>query len=403
MSNQAKALQSALYYLCNQQPFYGALLQELVIKYTPGVPTAGISFNKDMDQFEIYLNPEFFCNLTTEQRVAVMHHEILHFTNKHLFRLPFLTAKEEDRQLYNMAGDMSINQYIPNLPEGCIDVKDWKQEKPGKTAKDKPTEEPFPTFQSMETYYELLKNNKKANQKNFEGYKEFDSHDWEQLDEETKKKMLEEAKKVLKRTIEKTSQTHSSVPDSIKDLLQEIETLTSSLNYKQILKQVLKRTVSATDRESTWKRPNKRYGIASPGTKIGMLPKLNFYIDTSGSISHSELNGFLDIMSNFLKVGSRECTLVLWHTAIYYKKKYKLKSQLEQDQVESGGTAINCVLSDIKKSNPNLSIILTDGYYDSSNIKPTSEVLFIISKGGSQNHPLKHIGKTILLEGITDV
>lgn len=402
MSREAQALQSSLYYLCIQQPFFGALLQEIVIKYTPRVPTAGISFNKNLDQFEIYLNPEFFCALPVEQRIDVLHHEILHFTNKHLFRLPFLTATEEDKQLYNMAGDMSINQYLPNLPEGVINVKDWKQEVPGKTPKAKPTEVPFPTFQSMEVYYELLKNNKNANQKQFEGYKEFDVHDWETLDEETKNKMLEEAKKVLKRTIEKTAHTHSAVPESIKDLLQEIETLTSALNYKQILKQVLKRTVSATDRESTWKRPNKRYGIAAPGTKIGMLPRLGMFLDTSGSISHTELNQFLDVVSGFLKVGSRECTLSLWHTSLYEKRKFKLKDNLKQEEIESGGTAINCVLADIKKSKYDLSIICTDGYFESSSIIPTSEVLFVISKGGNKNHPLAHIGKTVMLEGLLD-
>lgn len=400
--DQKKALQSALYYFCNQQPFIGALLQELVIKYTPSVPTAGITYNKEQDQFEVYLNPTFFCEKTTEERVAILHHEILHMTNKHLFRLPFLTAKEEDRQLYNIAGDMSINQYIPNLPKGCVDVKDWKQEVPGKTKKDKPTEQPFPLLKSMEEYYELLKDNKKANEKNHQGYKPFDQHDWDQLDEETKKKMLAEAKKVLKRTIEKTSNTYSSVPDSIKDLLEEIETLSASLNYKQILKQVLKRTVSATDRESTWKRPNKRYGLAAPGTKIGMLPKLCMLADTSGSISHKELNEFLDIISNFLKVGARECTLCLWNTSVYLKKKYKLRDKVEADEVESGGTSIECVLTEIKKTNPNLAIVLTDGYYENSKIEITSEVLFIISKGGNVNHPLKHLGKTILLDNIKD-
>jgi predicted metal-dependent peptidase len=77
-----------------------------------------------------------------------------------------------------------------------------------------------------------------------------------------------------------------------------------------------------------------------------------------------------------------------------------LRSQVEKDKIESGGTAIGCVMADIKKSNPNLAIILTDGYYDSSAIMPTSEILWIISKRGNSNHPLSHIGKTILLDGL---
>lgn len=398
---QKKALEGALHYLCREQPFMGSLLQELTMKYTNAIPTAGITFNKEQTAFEVYINPTFFCDLTREERVAVLHHEILHFTNKHLFRLPFLTAKEEDRKLYNMAGDMSINQYIPNLPKGCIDVKEWKM-KVTPAKKGDPTEAPFPLLKSMEQYYDLLKDNQDTNKDKHKEYKEFDQHDWEALDEATKQKMLEEAKKVLKRTIEKTSFSHSSAPDSIKDLLQEIESMTTTLNYKQILKRALKKTVSATNREGTWKRPNKRYGLAAPGTKIGMLPKLSFYLDSSGSISHKELNGFLDIMSNFLRVGSRDCTLALWHTSIYYKKKFKLHDNVTEKEIESGGTNITSVMQDIQKSNPNLAIVLTDGYFDSCSIPVTTEVLFIISKGGNKNHPLAHMGKTIMLENLSD-
>lgn len=392
--DKERALQSSLYYLCQNQPFYGALLQELTLMYTTKVPTAGIAFNQVRDQFEVYLNPDYFCNLTVDQRTAVLHHEILHLTNRHLFRLPFLTAKEDERKLYNIAGDMAINQYIPHLPAGCVDVKDWKEKGSGGSI------QPFPLFQSMETYYEKLKNNQKVNQEMMDGYKQFDVHDWEALDEATKQRMLEEAKKIVKRTIDKTSTSHSSVLDSIKDLLEEIETLSAALGYKSILRRVLKRTVSSTDRESTWKRTNKRYGLAAPGTKLGMLPRLSFYLDSSGSISTTELNLFLDIMSNFLKVGSRECSLSLWHTSLYYKKKYKLRERLDPEEVESGGTDVTCVMEDIRKSRPNLSIILTDGYYDASDVAVTSAVLFIISKGGNKHHPLQHLGQTIMLEGI---
>jgi predicted metal-dependent peptidase len=390
--DKKKALESSLYYFTVQQPFMGSMIQELTMKYSEQVPTAGITFAKDQQQFEIYFNPEYFCSLSRDERVAVLHHEILHFTNKHLFRLPFMKASEEDRQMYNIAGDMSINQYIQNLPKGCVDVKDWKLD----------TGQPFPTFQSMETYYDLLKNNKKNNEEQMKGYKPFDSHDWEELDEETKQKMLEEAKKIVKRTIEKTQYGHSSVPDSIKDLLEELNTMSAALNYKQILKNAIKKSVSVSDRESTWKRPNKRYGVMSPGSKLGSLPVLQFFNDSSGSISLTEQNEYLRIMDDFLKVGSRKCVLAFWHTTLYYKKPYRRGQEFKREDIESGGTDVTCVMEDIKKSKPDLSFILTDGYFDRCNVETTSEIIWIISKGGNKDHPMKHIGKTILLEHLKD-
>lgn len=412
-ADKKKALESALYYLQSQQPFYGSLMQEITIKYMSLIPTACITFNPKQEQYEIYLNPEFFVlGLTADERVAVLHHEILHFTNKHLFRLPFMNAKEEDRKLYNMAGDMAINQYISPLPEGCIDVKQWHyyDNNGNKTA--------FPVYKNMESYYDLLKEEEKkeakgddkkhykgkggASAEQFGKYKEFDKHDWDQLSEEDKEKMLNEAKKIIKRTIEKTQFGHSSVPDGIKDLLEEIEGLTATLNYKNILKKAIKRTVSVAERENSWNRRNKRYGAYSPGTRVGNLPKLGMYADTSGSISHKELNEFLQIISNFLQVGTRECMLNLWHTELYYKKKYKLRQTITREDVQSGGTDIGCVMADIHKNKPDMSIVLTDGYYDTSSITPTGEVIFIISHGGNENHPMRHVGKTIPLDKLKD-
>lgn len=393
-------LQSSIYYLTDAEAFYGGLLQEMTVKYTSMVPTAGITFNVKVQQYEIYINPHFFFSLTNQQRVAVFHHEILHFTNKHLFRLPFTDDKVsgEEKKYFNIAGDMAINQFIPNLPSGCVDVKEWKLDDGSL----------FPTLRNMEEYHDLIKKESKQQKENpntkgnvnkkLDSFKDFDQHFWDNLDEETKKQMLDEAKKIIKRTVEKTQYSHTNVPDSIKDLLEEIDSLTASINYKQILKNVIRKTVSSADREKTWKRPNKRYGVYSPGTKIGNLPALSMYSDTSGSISHIELNEFLRIICGFLKVGSRDCLLGLWHTDLYYKKKYKLNSELNKEDLQTGGTDVSCVMGDIKKTNPNLAIILTDGYYDASNIKVTSEVLWIISKGGNASHPMKHVGKTIMLE-----
>lgn len=382
------ALQCALWHLTNEQPFFGNLLQELTIKYRDDIPTAAITFSPISEQYEVHLGPQFFCNLTVPESVGVLHHEILHFTNNHLFRFPFLNASPNDRVLYNVAGDMAINQFINVLPKGGVDVKEWKLND-GKM---------FPLFQSMETYYDLIKNNKEANQDKFVDYQEFDQHSWEGISEGQKEKMLEEAKKALKRTIEKTSFSHSIVPDSIKSLLEEIEVLAASLNYKQILKRIIKRTVSSVDKENTWNKPNKRYGIYAPGSKLQNLPQLTFYNDSSGSISVTEQNEYLKIMEGFLTVGSRKCSLAFWHTSLYYKKGYRKGRDIRTEELESGGTDVTCVLQDIKKSNPDLSIILTDGYFDVSDVKINSEVVWIISKGGNKNHPMSHVGVTILLE-----
>lgn len=406
-----KMIQSAIYYLADSQPFYGGLLQELTIKRDLQIPTAGITYNTKHQQYEVYINPYFFKSLTNAERIAVFHHEVLHFTNKHLFRLPFLDNQisNEEKRIYNIAGDMAINQFISDLPKGCVDVKEWKLDDGS----------PFPTFQSMENYHELIKKEHEKQQKKNDGakkgkgepskgnvpekmgsFQDFDQHFWDNLDEETKKQMLDEARKILKRTVEKTQYSHSNVPDSIKDLLQEIDTLITSINYKQILKNTIRKTVCNTDRESTWKRPNKRYGVYSPGSKLGALPNLSIYCDSSGSISHTEFNEFLNILSNFLRAGTRNCFLGLWHTSLYYKKRYKLHSELDKSVIESGGTDVNSTMEDIKKTKPNLAIIFTDLYFDYPDVQTDTEILWIVSKGGNKDHKFPKTQKVIYLDNL---
>jgi predicted metal-dependent peptidase len=220
------------------------------------------------------------------------------------------------------------------------------------------------------------------------------------LSEEEKERMAREAEKLVKRTIEKTSYSHSNVPGYVNDFLTELESFLKKLNYKAILRAAIKKTVMSQDREHSWKRPNKRYGTFAPGTSLSHVPRINMYIDTSGSISHLELNEFLDVIDNFLKAGSKECKLVLWHTQPYYNKKYKLKQRVKVQDLQSGGTDPNPTLELIKKSNPDLSIILTDGFYDKTDVKVTSDLIWIISKTGNKDHLNKHLGKTIPLESI---
>jgi ABC-type branched-subunit amino acid transport system substrate-binding protein len=79
--------------------------------------------------------------------------------------------------------------------------------------------------------------------------------------------------------------------------------------------------------------------------------------------------------------------LGLWHTSLYYKKKYKLNSKLNNEDIQSGGTDVTEAFNDIKKNNPDLAIILTDMYLELPELKSyKGQVIFIISENGNKNH-----------------
>ena len=335
------------------------------------------------------------------------------------------------RMLMNVAADMAINQFIKDLPTGCqqcppadtmqpcpnemcpgrcIDVNDYydTDEKTKQKLK-------WPTNQTMEHYYERLirrfedpdDENGESDSGNAGGGADtsdlpqtIDEHMWDGAADE--KDMLDATEELVKRAMVKARLSHDDLPGHVKELLEDIKTRRAELNYKALIMSAMKRHAAGHDRKHTWNRKSKRFGFKAPGTKVGELPKLHNYIDTSGSISIEEANEFLGIVDQFLRVGSRKCQLGMFHTELYYNESYKMGHQMKREDFQNGGTDLKQVLEDILTKKPDLSIILTDGCYSDVNIEENMrpgekfpQVLWIISKGGEENHPLKRIGETI--------
>lgn len=386
-------LESALFQFSTKHPFDTILLQEFNFRFTEYYPTAALQYNKKSDTFEIHINPKYFTTLTLNHRIGLLQHEIMHFTNRHFFRADMEKLSEEDRKLWNFAGDIAINQYIPDKPETWLSPEQFKMKDPnGKLV-------PFPKFKIMEEYYKLLSENKEENDKMLNGSGTADTHLWEDLSEEEQQRMLQQAQGMLKRTIEKSQYGHGIAPGHLQDCLMEIEKRLITIDYKAILKRAVKKTLTVSDREGTWNRPNKRFGNVAKGTTVGKLPSLGIYIDSSGSICYDELNTFMQFLNNLIKVGSKKCTLGLWHTELYHTEKYRFNQKISKDVFQSGGTDVGCVFRHIKKSNPNLAVILTDGYYACDESDPkTNEIVWVISPNGTIDHPKKYLGKTIKME-----
>ena len=443
---KAQALATALYTIQRSYTFYGSILQLMNIQYSYAVPTLGVGFNTDLKRYELYINPVYFVKaLKQEQRVGVLVHEVMHITNQHLIRVPFMQVNNHKRKLLNIAGDMAINQVIKDLPMGCKDCPPIEDQKKGVgctnpfccgraiMVDDYADEDAtgnkvkWSRNKTMEHYYEKLieryeepeddgeddgegdgdgegdSGGAGSNGRSGVGNtpREFDSHNWQGGDNE--KEVLDATEDLVKRAMVKENLSYDNLPGNVKELLDMIKARRSELNYKQLILSAIKRSATGTDRQNTWTRRNRRFGNKSPGTKEGDLPKLRIELDTSGSISTEELNEFLDIVDEFLKVGSRKCEICLFSDKQYFADKYKIgQREFVKDNVRMGGTDLT---DSIKKSHDNpfdLHIIVTDGCYGDVKyeewLRPGTnmpQILWVISKGGSENHPLKRLGDTI--------
>lgn len=433
---KTRCLASAIYECSKTHPFLGSVLQCLTISYGHQIPTAGVMFNSDAKRWDMLINPYFFCKkLDLNQQKAVLLHELTHITHKHPFRVPFLKISPHKRMLMNIAADMAINQFIKNLPQGCnqcpprnsgqpctnelcpgygIFVEDFHDidEKTGKQI-------PWERLRTMEHYYEKLLTRFEEPDEDEDGSGQgqgqgnagggantgdlpqtIDEHMWDGSAEE--KDMIDATEELVKRAMVKARLDFSSLPDHVKELLEDIKVRRAELNYKALIMGAMKRHASGHERKRTWTRKSKRFGNKAPGTKVGDLPKLHNYIDTSGSISIEEANEFLDVVDQFLRVGARKCRLGFFHTSLYKDEEYKLGNRIKREDIQSGGTDLTPVMQNILKTKADLSIVITDGCYSDvpveSWMKPGEkwpQTLFIISQGGSEDHPLKRLGETV--------
>ena len=441
------ALNTAIYDITKSHPFMGNILQIMNISFSHLLPTAGVMFNAEQKRWDLLINPYFFCRrLDKNHRRAVLLHELYHITHKHPLRIPFIKLSVHKRQLMSIAMDMAINQYIKDLPDGCpncpppgqpgqcsnpdccgrgIFLRDFYDvdEKTGKHIM-------WADRREAEYYYEKLlqrfddpdpqdkgdgegqgdgegdgqgqgkgkgkgKGNAGGGADSGDLPQTTDVHSWDGAAEEGD--MLEATEDLVKRAQVKARFDYSDLPDHIKELLEHIKTRKAELNYKAILLAAMKASLPANFRVKSWTRKSKRFGNKAPGNKNGEQPKLENFIDTSGSISIEEANEFLDIVDEFLRVGARKCQLNMFHTNNYYSEEYKRGQRIKREDIQSGGTDLTSSIKRIAKERPDLAIFLTDGYYGDVDEKkfvgPNGNfpnVVFIISKDGTTDHPFKN-------------
>jgi hypothetical protein len=238
--------------------------------------------------------------------------------------------------------------------------------------------------------------------------REFDSHNWDASADETE--VLDATEELVKRAMIKQNLSYDELPGHIKALLEDMKTRRAELNYRALILSAIKRSASGHDRKHTWTRTNRRFGNKAPGSKVGDAPKLSIELDTSGSISVEECNEFLSIVDEFLKVGERKCFINLFSDTRYYHARYKIgKRDMVRDNVKMGGTCLESTLKHILEERNDLNVIVTDGYYGNVEfekwLKPGQnmpQVLWVISKNGTEDHPLKRLGQTIKIPNTGD-
>jgi predicted metal-dependent peptidase len=281
-----------------KEPFYGLFLIGLNKTFRKDIPTAGVSKNGIGVQLSV--NPEFFDALNPLHRIGLLKHELLHISFGHLI----MRDRFPNKKLFNIAADLEINQYIDSdyLPEGGITMEMFKDLN-------------LDTRAGTTYYYEKLDEADKNGQcqtlqsllNQMDGDSQYDHTTWDEFDELTeadKKLIQKQVEHQLKETAEQTEKRHGNIPGELAELISKLRTIEPpSFDWKGYLRRFVGNS-SVSYTKKLRRKYNKRY-IENPGLKIKFKNNILVGVDTSGSVSNSELKEFMNELVHMHKTGHK--------------------------------------------------------------------------------------------------
>ena len=390
--DKAQSLSKISKELMLKEPYYGFFLIMLNKVWRKDLPTAGVS--KQNINYQLAINEEFWNRLSDDHKTGLLKHELLHIAFGHLVSFGSFSNKK----LANVAMDMEINQYIEAswLPEGGINIDDYTDIQLDRKA-------------GCRYYYDqLLRLQDEKDKNGTSGDQEMDKlldniasgdipdhSTWEEFEDmsEAEKKLIDkQVQKILQDAKEQTIKKRGNVPGEIEGLIVLDEVTKAKFDWKGYLRRFTGTSTKIFTKKIR-RKENHRYED-NPGLKIKMRQHMLLAIDTSGSVSDTELTEFMNEIHHIHKAGV-DITIVQCDTSIRSIEAYKGKNDLKVHG--RGGTEFDPVLD---YYNANLKkytslVYFTDGECYTS-VKPRNRVLWILSERSEMNEDLP--GQVIKLE-----
>jgi predicted metal-dependent peptidase len=398
--NKGEVLSKISKTLMLKEPFYGFFLIMLNKVWSKQVPTAGVS--KNGVNYQLAINEDFFASLSDDHKLGLIKHELLHICFFHLAKW----FEFYDKKLANIAMDLEINQFIDSqyLPEGGMVL------------------EMFPELEleakkGTHYYYDKLKQAKEEKQKNGtsgspmldnlldqaeggqqgEGMPKLPDHgtweEFENMSDSEQRVMENQLNRVLNEAAVQTEKKRGTIPGYIKDHLLKISQVEPpKFNWKAYIRRFVGTSTKIYTKKSK-RKENVKY-LDSAGIKVKMKQNLLLAIDTSGSVSDSELKEFMNEIYHIYKTGVA-VTIIQCDTHIRSIEEYK--GSFEMVFGGRGGTEFTPVLEyfNANRQKFNSMIYFTDGECY-THVKPKNPVLWVLSERSEMNSSLP--GKVIKLE-----
>jgi len=390
--DKQKSLSKISKELMLKEPYYGFFLIMLNKVWRKDLPTAGVS--KNGINFQLAINEDFWTGLSEMHQMGLLKHELLHIAFGHL--TSFKSFK--NHRLANVAMDMEINQYIDKdwLPEGGIDIDNYEDLNLERKAGCRYYYDKLNQFQD-----EKDKNGTCGNEgmdklldqvANGEGPDHSTWEEFEDLSEAEKKLIEKQLQKVLQDAKEQTIKKRGNVPGEIEGVIIIEEIVAPKFDWRGYIRRFTGVSTKVFTKKIR-RKENRRFSD-NPGLKIKMKQHMLLAIDTSGSVSDSELQEFMGEIHHIYKVGV-DVTVVQCDTTIRSIEPYKGKHEI--NVAGRGGTEFDPVLDYYNANQKKYTslVYFTDGECYTS-VVPKGNVLWVLSERSHMNEDLP--GKVIKLE-----
>mgnify|MGYP003131776258 FL=1 len=338
------------------EPFYGIFLIGMQKEFSKQCATAGVG--KHGIGMRLVINPDFFAELSEPHQHGLLKHELLHIAFGHLI----LADKYPNKKLFNIAADIEINQYIDRnmLPDGGLTLDTFKDlNLPRKAGTDK--------------YYKLLEDtmDKDGNSSSdrlqgildqMDGNSQYDHKLWDEvtdLPEAEKKLVQKQYEHQMKTTAEEIQKKHGTIPGELAEIIERLFKVDPpKFNWKQYLKRFIN-NASKIYTKKLRRKYNKRYS-GNPGLKIKHKNHVLVGVDTSGSVSSSELVEFMNELCHMHKTGN-QITVAQFDTQLTSVEEFNPRKNWEIKG--RGGTCFQPVTDHYNdpKNKYSAFICLTDG------------------------------------------
>ncbi|MEM4772641.1 MAG: VWA-like domain-containing protein [Nanoarchaeales archaeon] len=310
-------------------------------------------------------------------------HELMHIVNKHII-YKYDTIK-------NLAMDLVVNDILSDVADVKLKtLEEYKKLLGVDTFKRHTWEEIYEMLQELESGGKSKKGND-------------NSDSGEMISEEIiiNEDALVEMEKKLIHGLEMAEKTVGL--DSLGQML-KARLLKSNINWREVLRNLLF-DLSYRLKDYSFSKINKKsyaINIILPGWIKEEEISLNIVIDTSGSISESELSIFISEVKNLVEQFEIYGKVYIHDTKVLYENDIKNIRENFEDLLKNlrggGGTSHKEVFEKIRmQSGKKVNILFTDGYSDLEEIEDLKmyENIFVVAK--NYNKEIENYGKVIVV------